>query len=115
MALPGDPALIPAAIAQRTWNVGCTTKFAWPIAETPSHWIILGIDKDLNTAMNIAARNAIDFLATRAKLTKLDAYGLLSIAASFRVTQLVDITGGIHCMIPKSLFAEGLRREITVV
>jgi len=90
-------------------------KFAWPIAETPSHWIILGIDKDLNTAMNIAARNAIDFLATRAKLTKLDAYGLLSIAASFRVTQLVDITGGIHCMIPKSLFAEGLRREITVV
>ena len=33
MALPGDPALIPAAIAQRTWNVGCTTKFAWPIAD----------------------------------------------------------------------------------
>ena len=90
-------------------------KFAWPIAETPSHWIILGIDKDLNTAMTIAARNAIDFLATRAKLTKLDAYGLLSIAASFRVTQVVDITRGVHCMIPKSLFAEGLRREITVV
>ena len=33
MALPADPALIPAAIAQRTWNVGCTTKFAWPIAD----------------------------------------------------------------------------------
>jgi pimeloyl-ACP methyl ester carboxylesterase len=28
-ALPGDP----AAIAQSTWNVGCTTKFAWPIAD----------------------------------------------------------------------------------
>jgi pimeloyl-ACP methyl ester carboxylesterase len=32
-ALPADPALVPAAIAQSTWNVGCTTKFAWPIAD----------------------------------------------------------------------------------
>jgi len=33
MAPPEDPALIPAAIAQQAWNVGCTTKFAWPIAD----------------------------------------------------------------------------------
>jgi pimeloyl-ACP methyl ester carboxylesterase len=32
-ALPDDPAQIPALIAQSTWNVGCTTKFAWPIAD----------------------------------------------------------------------------------
>jgi pimeloyl-ACP methyl ester carboxylesterase len=32
-ALPADPAQIPAAIAQGTWNIGCTTKFAWPIAD----------------------------------------------------------------------------------
>ena len=32
-ALPADPEQIPAAIAQSTWNVGCTTKFAWPIAD----------------------------------------------------------------------------------
>jgi pimeloyl-ACP methyl ester carboxylesterase len=32
-ALPADPAQVPAAIAQSTWNVGCTTKFAWPIAD----------------------------------------------------------------------------------
>ena len=32
-ALPGDPDQVPTAIAQRTWNVGCTTKFAWPIAD----------------------------------------------------------------------------------
>jgi pimeloyl-ACP methyl ester carboxylesterase len=31
--LPADPELIPAAIAQAAWNVGCTTKFAWPIAD----------------------------------------------------------------------------------
>jgi len=32
-ALPADPEQVPAAIAQSTWNIGCTTKFAWPIAD----------------------------------------------------------------------------------
>jgi pimeloyl-ACP methyl ester carboxylesterase len=31
--LAADPDQIPKAIAQRTWNIGCTTKFAWPIAD----------------------------------------------------------------------------------
>jgi pimeloyl-ACP methyl ester carboxylesterase len=33
LAPPADPSLIPAAIAQSAWNIGCTTKFAWPIAD----------------------------------------------------------------------------------
>jgi len=89
--------------------------FAWPVAETPTHWITLGLDKDLNVAMTLAARNAINFLATRADLTKLDAYALCSIAVSFRVTQVVDIVRGVHAMIPKNLFAAGLRKQIAVV
>ncbi len=89
--------------------------FAWPVAETHTHWIVLGLDKDLNAAMTLAARNAIKFLATRAKLSELDAYALCSIAVSFRVTQVVDIVRGVHAMIPKSLFADPLRRQISVV
>ena len=90
-------------------------KFAWPIAETPTHWITLGLDKDLNVAMTLAARNAIDFLAAHVDLTKLDAYALCSIAVSFRVTQVVDIVRGVHAMIPKSLFAAALQKQISVV
>jgi acetamidase/formamidase len=89
--------------------------FAWPIAETPTHWIAMGLDKDLNTAMALAARSAINFLASRASLTKLDAYALCSIAVSFRVTQVVDIVRGVHALIPKSLFAPDLRKQITIV
>jgi acetamidase/formamidase len=89
--------------------------FAWPVAETHTHWIVVGLDKDLNVAMTMAARNAIKFLATRAKISELDAYGLCSIAVSFRVTQVVDIVRGVHAMIPKSLFAESLRKQISVV
>jgi acetamidase/formamidase len=89
--------------------------FAWPVAETDTHWITVGLDKDLNVAMTQAARNAIKFLAMRTDLTELDAYALCSIAVSFRVTQVVDIVRGVHAMIPKSLFAAPLRRLISVV
>ena len=77
--------------------------------------IPLGLDKDLNIAMQLAARNAIKFLASRGGMTELDAYGLCSIAASFRVTQVVDIVRGVHVMIPKSLFSGDLRQKIAVV
>lgn len=89
--------------------------FAWPIAETSTHWITLGLDKDLNNAMQMAARNAIKFVSSRAKISELDAYGLCSIAASFRVTQVVDIVRGVHAMIPKTLFSGQLREEMKVV
>jgi acetamidase/formamidase len=89
--------------------------FSWPVAETATHWIVMGLDKDLNAAMTLAARNAIDFLSTRAKLTPNDAYALCSIAVSFRVTQVVDIVRGVHAMIPKNLFTGELREQIAVV
>ena len=87
----------------------------WPVAETNSHWITLGLDKDLNVAMTLAARNAIKFLAAQAKISELDAYALCSMAVSFRVTQVVDIVRGVHAMIPKAIFAPDLRREMTMV
>jgi len=88
---------------------------AWPVAETESHWITLGLDKDLNVAMTLAARNAIKFLAAQAKISDHDAYALCSIAVSFRVTQVVDIVRGVHALIPKTIFAPDLRREMTMV
>jgi len=88
---------------------------AWPVAETDTHWIVIGLDKDLNAAMTLAARNAIKFLATRAKISELDAYALCSVAVSFRVTQVVDIVRGVHALIPKTIFAPQLRREMMMV
>jgi len=54
-------------------------------------------------------------LAARAKISELDAYALCSVAVSFRVTQVVDIVRGVHALIPKTIFAPQLRREMTVV
>ncbi len=51
----------------------------WPIAETPTHFIPMGLDKDLGNAFRLALVNAIEFLVKRAGLTPLDAYSLCSL------------------------------------
>jgi acetamidase/formamidase len=86
----------------------------WPFVETDTHWIALGMDKDLGVAHRIALLNAIDFLSRRGGLSRLDAYALCSVAVSFRVTQVVDINKGVHAMIPKSIFAPHLAAKLSI-
>jgi acetamidase/formamidase len=79
-------------------------RLKWPRAETPTHFIAMGLDKDLDEAMKIAVREAVDLIASEKKLGRDDAYMLCSVAVDFRVTQVVDGTKGVHAMIPKSIF-----------
>ncbi len=76
----------------------------WPRAETPTHYIAMGLDPDLTQAMKIAAREVIHFLATEKHMSREEAYMLASVAVDFRVTQVVDGTKGVHAMIPKEIF-----------
>lgn len=76
----------------------------WPRAETPTHFIVMGIDEDLTAAMKIAVHESIDFLMSEKHLSREDAYMLSSVAVDFDVTQVVDGTKGVHGMIPKSIF-----------
>jgi acetamidase/formamidase len=87
----------------------------WPFAENDTHWIALGMHRDLSEAFRIALRNVIAFLTRRARLTRLDAYALASLAVDFRITQVVDVNQGVHAMIPKEIFARELRETIRVV
>jgi acetamidase/formamidase len=79
-------------------------KLKWPRAETPTHFIVMGIDRDLTLATKIAVREAIDFLVTVKEMSPEDAYMLSSVAVDFCITQLVDGTKGVHGMIPKEIF-----------
>jgi acetamidase/formamidase len=76
----------------------------WPRGETPTHFIAMGLDKDLTEALKIAVRESIDFLVTEKHLSREDAYMLSSVAVDFNVTQAVDGIKGVHAMIPKSIF-----------
>jgi acetamidase/formamidase len=79
-------------------------KLTWPRIETKTHYITVGFDEDLGKAFNNALRESIDFLSTTKGLDKYEAYSLAAMAADCRVSQVVDIRKGVHCMIPKSLF-----------
>ena len=75
----------------------------WPRAETPSHYIAMGLHPDLDEAARIATREMIEFLVSEKGMSRDDAYLLVSLAVDLRVTQLVDDTKGIHAMLPKSV------------
>jgi acetamidase/formamidase len=77
----------------------------WPRAETPTHWIVMGLNPSLEEAMKIAVRETIGFITERfPKLSREEAYMISSVAVDYHVTQVVDGTKGIHGMIPKAIF-----------
>jgi len=76
----------------------------WPRAETPTHYIVMGMNDELSVAAKQAVRQMIDFLMTEKGLSHEDAYQLTSIAADFCITQLVDTNKGVHGMLAKSIF-----------
>ncbi len=78
----------------------------WPRAETPTHYITMGINVDLNEATKLAVREMIDFLVTEKHLARDEAYMLASVAADLHITELVDGTKGVHMMIPKAIFVK---------
>jgi acetamidase/formamidase len=82
-------------------------KLRWPRAETPTHWMVMGLNPDLDEAMKIAVRETIDFLTGKfPNLTREEAYMIASVAVDYHVTQVVDGTKGVHGMIPKSIFKQ---------
>ncbi|HET8965614.1 MAG TPA: acetamidase/formamidase family protein [Candidatus Acidoferrum sp.] len=76
----------------------------WPRAETPTHYITMGLNEDLNVCTTLALREMIDFLTTEKHLSRDDAYMLASVAADLHITQLVDGNKGVHMMLPKAVF-----------
>ena len=80
-------------------------RLAWPRAETPTHYIAMGLHTDLDEAAKLATREMIEFLVAEKGMKRDDAYILCSIAADLHVTQLVDGTKGVHAMLAKSIFS----------
>jgi len=80
-------------------------RLTWPRAETPTHYIAMGLHVDLDEAAKLATREMIEFLVAEKKMTRDDAYVLCSVAADLHVTQVVDGTKGVHVMLAKSIFS----------
>src|SRR4029078_6158940 len=86
-------------------------KLTWPRAETATDFISMATDPDLPVATKGAIQEMIDFPVPGRKLTKHQAYQLVSIAGHVAVTQLVDKPNfGVHVKRPKSIFVASQRK-----
>jgi len=74
---------------------------ALPRAETPTHYITMAVDPDLDRCAEVALRDMIRLIGEKAGLSREHAYALCSLAADLRVTQTVNGNKGIHCMLAK--------------
>lgn len=84
-------------------------QLAWPRAELPGHIVAMGIDADLDIALQAAAAEAVGCLreATRGSLADADAYALCSIAVDFVIAEAVDGNKLVAAYIPKALLPRG--------
>jgi hypothetical protein len=72
-------------------------KLEWPRIETADAWITLGIDRDLNKALDLLTGENTAFLMEQRKIPKDQAEKLMTESWDCRITQVVDINKGIHC------------------
>ena len=79
-------------------------RLRWPRAETPTHYITMGLHEDLDEATKLAVREMVEFLMAEKKLSRDEAYMLCSLAADLHVTQAVDATKGVHASVAKNIF-----------
>ena len=72
-----------------------------PRAETPTHYITMGMSEDLDLAMKQALREMIALICSHTTMSAGQAYQTCSLGVDFRVTQTVNGEKGIHAMLRK--------------
>src|SRR5499433_2159539 len=72
-------------------------KLEWPRIETPDAWITIGIDRDLNVALDLVEAETTTFLMEQRKVGKEQAEKLMLATWDCRITQVVDVNKGVHC------------------
>ena len=75
-----------------------------PRAENATHYIVMGIDVDLDRSMKLAVAEAVKFLVDEKGLTPAKALSLCSIAVDFHVAEAVDGRQVVAGKIAKNLF-----------
>ncbi|MPY91734.1 MAG: amidase [Acidimicrobiia bacterium] len=73
---------------------------ALPWAETPSHLVALGLDEDLDLAVEAAVEALVTHLVSRFGRRGEEAYALCSLCADVGATQVVNRVKGAHARLP---------------
>lgn len=82
-----------------------------PRAETPTHYIAMGIDVDLDVAMRAGLRDALDFLQAEKGFTPSEAMSFASLAVDMNIAETVDFTQLVMARIPKRFFVDDFGKK----
>ena len=74
----------------------------FPRIETRTSWITMGFDQDLNKAWDQAKAQTVKFLSEQRNVSADQAAKLMTTVSDCRVSQVVNIKKGIHCLNPKN-------------
>jgi acetamidase/formamidase len=91
-----------------TVDVVKNMKLEWPRIETKDAWITIGLDRDLNKALDILIGETGKLLIEQRKVGTEQAEKMMMATWDCRVSQVVDVNKGIHCFTAKN--AKGARK-----
>ena len=101
----GEVNLTAIETAYKEFNITVTVlkdmKLDMPRIETQKSWITMGFDQDLNKAWNGAKEQTVRLLSGQRKISADEAGVLMAKVSDCRVSQVVNVKKGIHCLSPK--------------
>lgn len=73
----------------------------WPRVETPTSWIAVGYDKDLNKAFDILKDETIKLIMDQRHVAKSAAEKIMLQTWNCPISEVVNGVQGVYCMVPK--------------
>lgn len=73
----------------------------WPRVETPTAWIAVGYDKDLNKALDILKEETIKLIMEQRKISQVNAKKIMMETWNCPIAEVVNGVQGVYCMLPK--------------
>lgn len=77
-------------------------KIEWPRVDTPSAWIAMGYDKDINKALSITEDQATQLIMEQRHVDQAQAKKILLSTWNCPISEVVDGLQGVYCIIPKN-------------
>lgn len=76
-------------------------QLTWPRVETPTAWITVGYDKDLNKALDILKKETIKLIMEQNDISQEQAEKIMYDTWNCPISEVVNGVKGVYCIIPK--------------
>ena len=77
----------------------------WPTVETPTSWVAVGYDVDLDKALDINKSETVKLIMAKRQISEADATIVMDNTWDCRISEVVDEVLGTYCVVPKRLDA----------